>query len=225
MKKQSICVSLMLVLSLAFSARQASAFLIDFGLSLPGAPTGSDVILTTQLSSFGLTFSTTDPRGVIWHGPTGGASFPFSITAGGICGESESCSVAPIRVDINTGSLVTEVSIRGLDGGFDIDTMVMKAFGSGSTLLDTETITNIYTDPGLVSAVTGANIAFVTFEVTGTTIGGQRTDFPHGLFFDDLCIGSCDFVAVPEPSTLILLSSGLLGFWYFGGRKRMRKLN
>ena len=210
MKRQYV--SLVLMLSVFF-AQPVSAILIDFGPTLPGAPTGSDVILTNQLSGLGVTFSTTDIRGVVWHGPTGSGSFPFTISAGGICAANEDCSNEPIRVDIDSGitGAFSDVTIRGFDGGGDTDTMLMSAFDSLNTLLDTVTITDVYTNPGLNSTVAGANIAYVTFEVTGTTGNVPPVTGTHGLFFDDLCIGPCDVVPAPEPGTLGVLIVGLIG--------------
>lgn len=217
MKRERIFLSALLGLALCALAQSANAMIIDFGASLTGAPVGPDVILTNQLQGLGVTFTTTDPAGVIWHGPTGSGSYPYSISAGGVCSTGENCGYLPIRVDIDsaiTGAF-SSVSITGYDGGGDIDTMVMKAFDMSGTQLDEVTITDVYTVPGLTSTVTATGIAWVTFEVTGTS----DTQHTHGLFFDDLCIGSCEPTSAPEPGSLALLGLGLAGLG-FARRKK-----
>jgi hypothetical protein len=71
---------------------------------------------------------------------------------------------------------VSFVSVRGYDGGGDVDTMVLEAYGAGDILIDSQEITSIFGFPGETATVTGA-IEYVTFRVEGTTAG---------LFFDDL---------------------------------------
>ena len=89
---------------------------------------------------------------------------------------------------------------RGFDGGNDIDTLILKAFNSSNVLIDSESITDIFTDPGLIAKVHGANIAYITFEVS--VLGD------HGLFFDDLT-----FNPAPIPGAVWLFASGLIAFW------------
>jgi hypothetical protein len=141
---------------------------------LPGAPTDYHTVLTDQLVSYGVWFSTIDPEGVFWWGPT----YPweparYSIHAGGLGGEQ---GTDPIRVDFSP--YVVEASIRGFNGGGDVDTLILRAFDSNDNLVDSSTITDVFSTPGLVASVSAPEIAYITFEVSVPT--------DHGLFFDDL---------------------------------------
>jgi hypothetical protein len=163
--------------------------------------------LTNQLAGYGVTFSTTDPEGVSWFGP--GYYWPsayYSIAAGDL-GAVE--FVDPIRVDFST--YATEASIRGFNGGGDLDTLILKAFDSSDTLVDSTSITAVFGTPGSVASVSASQIAYITFEVSAAT--------NHGLFFDDLKFTSAD---VPEPSTLAIFS-GLLGMAVIGHVWRRRR--
>jgi hypothetical protein len=168
-----------------------SADTIDFGPALPGAPTGYHVVLTNQLSGYGLTFSTTDPQGVYWFGPGySWAPAHYSIASGDTGSPTQ--FVDPIRVDFTMPMI--EVSIRGFDGGNDIDTLTLTAFDSGGSVIDTDIISNDFAVPGSTATVTGTGISYVTFQASGSSAG---------LFFDDLSY------AVPEPATMGLLGLGL----------------
>jgi hypothetical protein len=171
-------------------ANLAIATTIDFEPSFPGAPTDRYTVLTNQLASYGILFSTTDPEGVFWWGPT----YPwvpaqYSIAAGD-WGTVQ--GVDPIRVDFST--YVVEASIRGFDGGGDVDTLILKAFNISDELVDSMNITDVFSTPGRVASVSAQEIAYITFEVS---VSGQ-----HGLFFDDLTY------AIPEPATVFLLGLG-----------------
>jgi|GEM_PF-2376802 len=191
-----------ILFSVLGSAVFAQGTTIDFGPAFGGPATGH-MVLTNQLAAYGVTFSTTDPEGVFWWG--GDYSYEaarYSITAGNL-GTVQ--FIDPIRVDFSIP--VMQASIRGFDGGTDIDTLILKAYNSSNVLLDTDTITNIFTNPGLIASVSGANIAYITFEVS---VEGN-----HGLFFDDLT-----FTEIPLPGALWLLGSGLLGL---AGVRKFRK--
>ena len=183
------------VFSLVFLASACallSAEMIDFGSALPGAPTGHSVVLTNQLSSYGLTFSTTHPQGVYWFGP--GYSWPpahYSIASGDL-GQF----LDPIRVDF--ASPVIQVSIRGFDGGGDVDTLTLTAFNSGDSVVDSHIITNDFDVPGSTAMVSGPGITYVTFQASGSNAG---------LFFDDLSY------VVPEPATAALLGIGAISLF------------
>jgi hypothetical protein len=146
---------------------------IDFGPDF-GAPPMNFVILTDQLAECGVTFSTVDPEGVYWIGGGGYSSFTYCISAGGLPSEEDPTGgVDPIRIDF--ADPVQLVSIRGYDGGVDVDTMILEAYGAGDVLVDSNTVSAEFGFPGLVASVTGP-IEYVTIRVEGTT---------SGLFFDD----------------------------------------
>ena len=154
---------------------------IDFGPSF-GAP-ATEVVLTDQLLAYGVLFSTTDPEGVTWFGGPGSpSSYTYVIHAGQLLRIGGPCAgIDPIRVDFSP--FVTEASVRGFDGGGDTDTLILQAFDGRGNLVDSETITSTFS-PGHTAAVNAVEIAYVTFEVSGTC---------SGLFFDDL-----RFVPVPN---------------------------
>ena len=80
MKLTILVVGCVIALSLTGPAHSVC---IDFGASLPGAPTARSTVLTDQLQSLGVSFQTTDPEGVFWWGPD--YSWPparYSIDAG-----------------------------------------------------------------------------------------------------------------------------------------------
>lgn len=185
---------------------EAAAVTIDFSSALPGAPAGHHTVLTNQLAGFGTLFSTTDPEGVFWLGPGyGWAPAHYSISAGGSAPIGSPSAVDPIRVDFSP--YVVEASIRGFDGGGDIDTLILDAFDSDNALIDSMRIIDVFSPPGRVASVSASEIAYVTFEVS---VAGS-----HGLFFDDLT-----FRHIPEPSALALLAMGTLGLLACAVRKR-----
>jgi hypothetical protein len=166
------------MLLLAFAVSSTSAQLIcppiDFGADL-GAPPSNFTILTDQLAECGVTFSTVDPEGVYWIGGGGYSSYTYCIFAGSLyVPDGPAGGVDPIRIDFEDP--VQSVSIRGYDGGGDIDTMILDAYGASDVLLDSDSISANFEFPGNVASVSG-QIKYVTVRVEGTL---------SGLFFDDL---------------------------------------
>jgi hypothetical protein len=166
---------------------------IDFGPSF-GAPANGYVLLTDQLIDYGVVFSTTHPDGVRWLG--GDYQWPpaqYSIISGPTETGGLPGGVVPIRVDFDPP--VIEASVRGYDGGGDIDTLILNAYDSAGVLIDSDVITDGFLWPGYVATVSAADVAYITFEVANDL--GDR-----GLFFDDLSF------TVPEPATFGLLVFG-----------------
>lgn len=184
-----------LMLSLCACAA-AGGDTIDFGPGFGGPATGTGV-LTNQLAAHGVTFSTTDPDGVIWYG--GDYSYDparYAIAAGFPGVVDETALIDPIRIDF--AFEVIEVCIRAFDGGGDVDTTQLRAYSADDTLLDMHEISDEYDVPGLVSTVSSPGIAYVIVEVT--TPG----EFRHGVYFDDLTF------TIPAPASGIALAAGFL---------------
>ncbi len=153
---------------------------IDFGPAWGAPPTGF-VILTDQFADCGVLFSTDDPEGVYWIGEGGPSTFTYCIMAGNLYQPGgPPAGVDPIRIDFTEP--VASVSIRGFDGGGDVDVLFLEAWGPGGILVDEIDIGGTFEFPGEVATVTGPRIEYVTFLVAGTLAG---------LFFDDLDYSSC----------------------------------
>lgn len=186
---------IILVLALLPSiAPIAQATTIDFGPSF-GAP-ATNVVLTDQLSDYGIVFSSDSPNGVVWVGPDGLGSFPYVIHAGFT---GPFADTSPIRIDFSAAAI--SVSIRALDGGGDLDTVILSGFNSSGLLLATQTVgPDPFTFPaGNVLEIQMGNLGafdYVVLETHGTQ---------SGVFFDDL-----SFHAIPEPSACFLFAAGLL---------------
>ena len=160
------------LLALVLSSTQAGALTIDFGPGLPGVPPAGTVELDDQLASLGVRFSTTDPDGVRWRAASLG-TYPSSITAGLVTTPPH--GIAPITVDF--GVPVTDASIRGFDGGADIDALTVSAFDRDGNLVDEQSKTGTFTAGGHVVGVSAPEIVRIVIAVSGTEAG---------LFYDDL---------------------------------------
>ncbi|HEY0970414.1 MAG TPA: PEP-CTERM sorting domain-containing protein [Gemmatimonadales bacterium] len=110
----------------------------------------------------------------------------------------------------------------GLSGGFfdAIGGTTIAAFGSDGTFLGS--ITNSQTGIefyGLATASGENEIAGISFYITGSE--------PAGFAIDNVTFGSVDVIVppsvVPEPSSVILLASGLLGLGGIGMRRRRQR--
>ncbi len=185
----------------------ASAVTIDFGPGLPGAPVGFETILTNQLAGLGVEFSTPNPRGVSWYGPT----HPFSdarysiaaVENGGVAPQG----VDPLRIDFSP--FVTDFSVRGFDGGGDTDLMTVEAYDSTGGQVDFNSLSAVFDVPGNVLSVSARQIAYVIIQADPSIA-------PAGLFFDDIT-----FTPIPEPSALVLT---LLGVAFTARSRRHEKL-
>jgi hypothetical protein len=118
--------------------------------------------------------------------------------------------LAPIRIDF--APFVGHVAIRGFDGGFDIDTLMLKAYDESGVEVDSTELIDVFATPGLVATVSAPAIAY--------TIMQASSALDAGLFFDDL-----EFEPVPEPSLVAVASTGalvMLGLLRRRKRRRMR---
>jgi hypothetical protein len=116
----------------------------------------------------------------------------------------------------------TLISSFSLDAGdftnSDIDFLRIEAYSGANA---TGVLVDVFVSPpccafgggfqGLSGGVAGANIASVRF------IGGSFF-FPNSMYYDNITINTIDEQVVPEPASLLLLGSGLVG-----GVRRWRK--
>lgn len=187
-----LVVSSLFVLTL-FSSADASV-LVDFGPSLPGAPTGEYSTLTSELANdYGLTFSSPATDGVRWYGPEySWSDAQYTISAG----ESGTKSgVDLVRIDFQEG--MATVSIRAFDGGGDEDRIVFQALDAAGLLVDSTSMTDAFDAPGHVLTVTADSQPIRTVTLNVTVASNE------GLFFDDLT-----YEPVPEPASLMMLGLG-----------------
>lgn len=121
---------------------------------------------------------------------------------------------APFRADFLIPG-VSSVSVVLGDFNYDTDNLFLKAYSSSGTLLDQKTfLLPETTNGGPTLTVTGANIDHVEFGSTG----GNNGNWLNSVYFDNF---SYTTTPVPEPTTMLLIGSGLLGF--AGLRKRFKK--
>jgi hypothetical protein len=205
MMKRLITICGVAVLLVAANPADA-AITIDFGPA-NGAP-DTDVQLTTQLQTvYGVTFSSTSPNGVIWHGthPTISA-FTYCISVGWDKDGWARCN--PVRVDFDTPT--TMASIRAYDGGYDYDTLVLNAYDSSNNLVGSDSVGPYdFAWPGETASVSASEIAYITFQATGVY---------SGLFFDDLTF---EGQVIPAPGAILL---GGIGVGLVGWLRRRRTL-
>lgn len=189
-----------LAFSLICGLASAGAITIDFGPAFGAS--ANQTVLTDQLKPYGVLFSTTSPNGVIWNGRSpfvGSYSFNFhaGFTPDGFVDTS------PIRiefVDPTTGAPTTasNVSVRGFDGGGDLDILTLNAFDATGALIASHTVGphNFFGDDGFMgntARIDQTGIAYVVIETSGVQ---------SGLFFDDLSF-ELSVASVPVPVVLV----------------------
>lgn len=168
---------------------------IDFGPGFGAPPTGY-AILTEQLSSYGIHFSTAHPQGVFWWGGNDGLiNKRYTISL-----RNQSIPPGPdpnedIRIDFDVP--VTSVQIRAWDGGGDTDRFRIRAYDAADNLVDTAQLTDIFQLPGLLLSVEADSIDHVTF--------GVLDPFSSPLIYDDLT-----FQPIPEAGTLAFLGAAVV---------------
>jgi hypothetical protein len=116
-------------------------------------------------------------------------------------------SNTPFIADFST--LVTSVSIDMGDYGEDTDTLILEAYselGGTGTLLASSTFV----------LTPGSSFSFSTLSVAADGIRSVRfiggsPNSPNSVFYDNLTVTTHPANPVPEPATLLLLSSGLVG--------------
>ncbi|MFK7897105.1 MAG: PEP-CTERM sorting domain-containing protein [Myxococcota bacterium] len=182
------------LLSALLCATSAAALSIDFGPSF-GAPARTTV-LTDQLISYGVTFSSDSPNGVVWNGQGHTINYPYVIGAGFTNGYGDT---SDIRIDFLAPA--QRVGIRAFDGGGDEETVTLRGFDASGQLLATRSIGPYsFNNPGsflIIETGLAPGISYAVLETEGTM---------SGVFFDDLF-----YDPIPEPNSAILIGLGLAG--------------
>lgn len=168
---------------------------IDFGSQFRSPDTGI-VILDDQFDAVfaqhGVHFSSPTNNPIFWLGSDYGFQAAASSIVMGDPRTGEN-STHPLRIDFLIP--VLSVSIQGIDGGNDVDTLTMRAYSSDNILLAQHSITHTFGAQQTVG-VLATNIDYVLIEQSGVN---------HGVFLDNLTY----IQQVPAPSTLALLMLGL----------------
>jgi hypothetical protein len=133
-------------------------------------------------------------------------------------GEADSSYNGVGNVPITGYFLGTTGEISALTAYADSNTTTyLKVYDVSSNLIGQESIT----DDGWIS-ITAPNIASFVFSWTGGATEGSGFYFDDVVGIDTLVYGDVTpYASVPEPATMLLLCSGLLGL--LGVRKKFRK--
>ena len=184
-------------LSMVAWGQAAHAIVIDFeGLAV----TNGGLLQPTYTES-GVTFSSTAAGG-------GLGTFNLANSGVSIIGLTSTGGFAPVRADIAGGA--TMVSVLLGDNSTDTDDVLLEAFDSSGTLLDSQTAT---IGNGFVTLTVSALMSYVVWSSPG--------NISHSIVADTFIF---ETVRVPEPGTLGLLGIGLAGIGLAGiGFARRRR--
>ena len=126
----------------------------------------------------------------------------------------------PGTANINfTPGIVEEVilQVRGTEDAFSVGgTAPGTTFANGTALQNANGTLNVFTDLGLQATIPIANADYtpLTLQLGGSIAGNSFTQLSltnTGPEFSAIALGELTVAAIPEPSTVLLLGSGLAG--------------
>jgi hypothetical protein len=219
MKRWVLCLAVLLLIPMLLP-QSVHAALINFD------DVASDTAINNQYSALGVTFSKISPTfvtgGDVLATTPGGSFFPALSSpniVSLVSGVGFDVEDGYIRADFSTPQSLVSISselIWAPEGFGTTGTAFLQAFDSSNNQIAIATSTTGFAWNTLT--VSGANISKVYFSVD---YGQASIRYNTYGFFDNFQFGEDgNGTSVPEPGTMLLLGSGLLGLVGYG---RMRQ--
>ena len=220
-KTKSLLATGTLALLMMGGIGQAEAVTINFD-SIVLAP-GSAVALTNQFAGQGVTFSNAQIFNftpLVGSLALGTATVPNGLSAPGpVAGGSPAFNPFPLSPIVATfANAVDFVSILAADVALDGASIVAYDAILGGNVVGSQTITS---PVEIAQTLSVAGSGIFRIELFQPNENGQLP-FGDGMAWDNLTFNLQDTNPIPEPSTVILLGSGLAGIfgWKLRGQKK-----